>query len=113
MKRSCSQSYFPPDPIVQVRFGSPEEMRFTQSIGGMVDTGADMTIASIELMRSIDVTIGGLQSIRSQWGEARSVRMLGVVDDERGQEIILGRNLLNRMRIILDGLTEEIEIVSY
>lgn len=127
MKHRYSQAHFPPAPLCQVRFGTPEEMRFTQPVEGMVDTGADMTIAPLALMRNIGATVGGLQSIGSQWGEARSVRMyivdvevegvnfprIWVVGDERGQEVVLGRNLLNRMKILLDGPAEEIEIVSY
>lgn len=127
MKRTYSQVHFPPAPLLQVRFGTPEEMRFTQPVDGMVDTGADMTIAPIRLMRSIGATIGGIQSIRSQWGEARVVKMymvdvtveginfpgIWVVGDEHSQEIVLGRNLLNLMNILLNGFKEQIEIVSY
>jgi len=127
MKRDYSQSYFPPAPLLQVRFGKPEDMRFTGSVEGIVDTGADITIAPIQLMREIGATIGSLQTIRSQWGEARTVKLyladveveginfpgIWVVGDERGKEVVLGRNLLNRMRILLNGLSEKIEIVSY
>ena len=61
------------------------------------------------------------------WGEARTVKMyivdveveginfpgIWVVGDDRGDEVVLGRNLLNRMRILLDGLGEKVEIVGY
>lgn len=127
MKRAYSQDHLPAAPLLTVRFGRPEDMRFTHSVNGFVDTGADITIVPIRLMREIRATVGGLQTIRSQWGEARAVKMylvdaeveginfpgIWVVGDERGQEVVLGRNLLNRMRILLDGLAETIEIVSY
>ena len=127
MKRDYSQSYFPPAPLLQVRFGKPEDMRFTRSVEGIVDTGVDVTIAPIQLMREIGATIGSLQTIRSQWGEARTVKLyladveveginfpgIWVVGDERGKEVVLGRNFLNRMRILLNGLSEKIEIVGY
>lgn len=127
MKRRYSQAYLPSAPLLQVRFCNAEDMRFTQFVDGFVDTGADSTIAPVKLIRKIGATIGGVQSIRSQWGEARTVKMyvvdveveginfpgIWVVGDDRGEEVILGRNLLNRMRILLDGLAEEIEIVSY
>ena len=127
MKRIYSQNHLPPAPLLQVRFGKPEDMRFTQSAEGFVDTGADITIVPIQMMREIGATVGSLQRIRSQWGEGRAVKLylvdaeveginfpgIWVVGDERNQEIILGRNLLNRMRILLDGLAEKIEIVGY
>jgi len=127
MKFAYSQLYVPPAPLLKVQFGTPEEMRFTAMVDGMVDTGADMTVAPLKLMRAIRATVGGLQSIRSQWGEARAVKIymvdvkveginfpgIWVVGDEHSQEVVLGRNLLNRMKITLDGLTEQLEIVSY
>lgn len=127
MKRTYSQTHFPPAPLLRVRFGNAEDMRFTQLADGFVDTGADSTIVPIKLLRRIGAVIGGFQSIRSQWGEARTVKMyivdveveginfpgIWVVGDDRGDEVVLGRNLLNRMRILLDGLGEKVEIVGY
>ena len=55
--------------------------------------------------------------MRSQWGERRVVYLylvdlqidattfpgIYVVGDELGQESVLGRNVLNRLRLLLDG----------
>jgi len=55
--------------------------------------------------------------LRSQWGERRVVYLylvdlqidattfpgIYVVGDELGQESVLGRNVLNRLRLLLDG----------
>ncbi|MEZ4862659.1 MAG: hypothetical protein R3C14_15195 [Caldilineaceae bacterium] len=126
MKRPYSQIYFPAAPLLQVRFGNPENMQYTKVADGFIDTSADSTIVPISFMREIGAAIGGLQSLRSQWGEARTVKTyivdveveginfpgIWVVGDEIGDEIVLGRNLLNRMRILLDGLAETIEIMN-
>ena len=36
-----------------------------------------------------------------------------VVGDEAGNEVILGRDVLNRLRLLLDGLKLQSEIVGY
>lgn len=36
-----------------------------------------------------------------------------VVGDETGDEVILGRDVLNRLRLLLDGLKLQSEIVGY
>jgi hypothetical protein len=55
--------------------------------------------------------------LRSQWGERRAVFLylvdlqigeltlpgIYVVGDELGEEIVLGRNVLNQLRLLLDG----------
>jgi hypothetical protein len=35
-----------------------------------------------------------------------------VVGDEQGEEIVLGRNVLNRLRLLLDGPSRLTEILS-
>jgi hypothetical protein len=67
--------------------------------------------------------------MRSHWGEHRSVSIysvalevdghrfsaMWVVGDELGNEVVLGRNVLNRLRLLLDGpaaMTEVLEDVA-
>lgn len=127
MKRAYNQAYLPAAPVLRVRFGNSETIRFTQPIDALVDSGADITIAPVKLMRRIGAVVNGFQSARGQWGDAKTVKMyivdaeveginfpgIWVLGDDGGEEVVLGRNLLNRMRILLDGLGEKIEIVSY
>ncbi len=62
--------------------------------------------------------------IRSQWGERHTVMLylvniqigsltlsgIEVVGDEVSQEIVLGRDVLNRLRVLLDGPGETVEV---
>ena len=64
--------------------------------------------------------------MRSQWGERRAVALyavaleinqyrfdaIRVVGDEIGDEVILGRNLLNRLRLLLDGPAGMVEVLD-
>lgn len=59
-------------------------------------------------------------TMRSQWGERRKVLLylidvqigeitlpgIEVVGDELSTEIVLGRDVLNRLRVLLDGVDE-------
>ena len=62
--------------------------------------------------------------IRSHWGEWRSVQLflvdielngltlpgMFVVGDETGDEIVLGRNVLNKLHLVLEGPAQLTEI---
>jgi hypothetical protein len=65
--------------------------------------------------------------LSSQWGETFAVKTftvdigfdnlrlpsIRVVADERSNEIILGRNVLNRLCVILDGPKQETELLEW
>ena len=62
--------------------------------------------------------------IRSHWGEWRAAQLFAVdlelgslrlpdvfvVGDEQGNEIVLGRNVLNKLRLLLDGPAGQTDI---
>ncbi len=64
--------------------------------------------------------------MRSQWGEDRLVLLymvdiqlgeivfpgIDVIGDERGDGIILGRNFINRLRLLLDGPANVLQILE-
>ena len=90
----------------------------------LVDTGADGTIIPIVHLRSVQAYPVAEASLRSHWGESRRVHLfrvdlrindillpgITVVGDELGSEIVLGRDLLNKLRLLLDGPMNEIEV---
>ncbi|MGH2521395.1 MAG: retroviral-like aspartic protease family protein [Anaerolineales bacterium] len=83
----------------------------------LLDTGADGTIIPIHHLRTIGARRAFEAKLHSQWGERRSVFLylvdlrigdvalpgIYVVGDEVGQENVLGRNVLNRLKLLLDG----------
>lgn len=127
MKRHYNDEYLPSIPVLPVRFGNPEDGRFSPSITAIVDTGADGTIVPLDLLHQIEPAVGELRNLRSQWGERRPVRSylvdvevdgvnlpgIWVVGDDATDGVILGRDVLNRPQILLDGLYQQIEIVGY
>ena len=119
-------SFFPPMPALVLRFGYPDEALITEPAPAIIDTGADGSLVPQVLLDQIGAPIVDSKRIRSHWGEWRQVLVFAVdigiedfrlaavevVGDDQGSEVILGRNVLNRLRLLLDGPREELRIMS-
>ena len=119
-----SHTYYPPAPVLEVNFVTIAEMRRTSTLSALVDTGADGTIVPIEYLENIRAPFVGEMFIRTQWGDAHPVSLykvdiqigditlpgIDVVGDELSNEVIIGRDILNRLRVLLDGPQKMIEV---
>ena len=117
MKFAYSRDYFPSAPIIEVTFISAAENRRMGPLAGLVDSGADGTLVPLRLLSEIQAPPTSEIIVRSQWGERRPAWLflvdvqigtllfpgVEVVGDEQSDEIVLGRDVLNRLRIVLDG----------
>lgn len=124
MNFKYSQDYFPPIPIAVVTFITAAESLRAGPFDAVIDSGADGTIVPITYLDEILASPTVEMTMRSQWGEGRRVLLylvdvqigeitlpgIEVVGDEQSDEIILGRDVLNRLRILLDGPSELAEI---
>jgi len=124
MKYPYNTSYQPPFPVCRVVFYNSEEGLHTTPENALLDTGSDGPLVPIAYLRQIFAPALTDTRIRSYWGEWRSAQLfvvdlkLGnlrlpgvfVVGDEQGDEIVLGRNILNKLRILLDGPAHLTEI---
>jgi predicted aspartyl protease len=118
-------SYDPPIPVCDVTLMLPTTDRRVE-LSAIVDTGADGTIVPIRYLRRIEARRAFEASLRSQWGEGRTVFLylvdlmiseltlsgIYVVGDELGDETVLGRNVLNRLRLLLDGPREGMTLLG-
>lgn len=110
------QTYDPAAPVCRISLYVPATGQRV-NVDAIIDTGADATIVPVRYLRQIAARRTFEATMRSQWGERRRVYLylvdlqletltlpgIYVVGDDQGEEIILGRDLLNRLRIILDG----------
>jgi predicted aspartyl protease len=110
-------TYSPPVPVCQVSFSVARTGRSVGPLGAILDTGADGTLVPQRHLDAIGARRVMETGLRSQWGERRVVVLylvtlhIGefelpgtyVVGDEQSDEIVLGRNVLNRLKIWLDG----------
>lgn len=109
-------TYTPSIPVCEVTLVAPVSNHRVK-LSAIVDTGADGTIVPVRYLRRIEARRAFEATLRSQWGERRTVflylidLMIGelslsgiyVVGDEMGDETVLGRNVLNRLRVLLNG----------
>lgn len=118
-----TSSYFPPAPILDVAFVAQPQGNRSNSVAGFADTGADASIVPLYLLKQIGARYVTKKRVRSYFGEARAVRTylvdvvidgitlpaLEVVGDDV-EETLIGRDVLNRLRLLLDGPRQKIEI---
>ena len=124
MRYAYNTDYVPPAPHLEIRLAVPDEMFRMTPLAVLVDTGADATIVPIRYLAPLGVQIDNRKTLRSQWGERRIVDvylldvqvgdlrlpLIEIIADERGAEAILGRSVLNRLTMVLDGPKQTLEI---
>lgn len=116
-----TSAYFPPAPILDVVLVAQPQGNRSDAVAGFVDTGA--SIVPLYLLKQIGARYVTEQRVRSYFGEARDVRTYlvdVVIDDitlpaievvgDTVDETLIGRDILNRLRIVLDGPRQKIEV---
>ncbi|WP_423224000.1 hypothetical protein [Candidatus Amarolinea aalborgensis] len=111
------KSYVPPVPACRVSLVATQTGQTVGPLDAILDTGADGTLVPRHYLEAIEVLPVRKVGIRSQWGERRIVYLFlvtlrlddfelpgtYVVGDDKSQELIIGRNVLNRLDIWLQG----------
>ena len=124
MSTAFDQSYEPPFPRLFVTLYTDDER--IGPFSALIDTGADATIAPTKLLERINAWESGWATMRSHFGERQSVQLyligieveqhglsgLYVIGDDVGEDIILGRDILNRLALLLDGPQHRSELVD-
>ena len=108
--------YFPPAPVVTIKLTVKETNLSATDLTALIDTGADASFAPLSVLESIQAGIGKVYHARSLWGETQSfssfivgIQMNGatlpgmVMLGYDGDEVVLGRDVLNRLWLELDG----------
>ncbi len=121
-----SEAYFPPAPVLQIRCAGPEEIPTSNPVLAIIDTGSDATLVPITILEAIEAIPVGDAVLHGILREAQVVDLFEIdlyIDDfvlpgilvassGMGEEIVLGRNVLNRLVLLLDrqnGVTEFFE----
>jgi predicted aspartyl protease len=124
MKYPFNNHYEPPFPEIQIALHNNEENLKSTSLSALLDTGSDGTLIPVAYLQEILAPALTDTRIRSHWGEWRTVQLfvvdieignlklpnIFVVGDEQGNEIILGRNVLNKLHIVLNGPANSTDI---
>lgn len=118
-----NHDYEPPAPFVKLILHN-RKGKSSQPLEAFVDSA---TIVPRAILKGIKATVSRQGTIRSRWGEPRLISLylvdiqigdieiyaVEVVGDPTSQELILGRDVLNQMRVVLNGLGEAVEVHSY
>ncbi|WP_157913033.1 pepsin/retropepsin-like aspartic protease family protein [Candidatus Promineifilum breve] len=117
MKQPYNHQYRPPIPVLSVRLYSPISDRFTPTISALVDTGSDASLiplTHIDELGAEETAPGWLVGIT---GDRKPVSLffvdiyigeqvlagIRVIGDPDADEVILGRDVLNKLPVFLDG----------
>lgn len=124
MKFQYNTRYNPPAPIVEISVGPLDEPLAIGPLPAFVDSGADATIIPLHYLRPLGLQADDRKFLRTPWGERRVVNIyyvdvgigdirlpfIDVVGDDQGNEVILGRSVLNKLRVLLNGPRQIVEI---
>ena len=125
MRFSYSDDYTPPAPVIEIWLAAPGKSLTVGPVEAFVDSGADVTLIPRQYLRPLHVKALRRKTLRSQWGERRAVDVciveIGIGDnlripwveavvDDIGSELVLGRSALNKLRVLLDGPREAVEV---
>jgi len=124
MKFPYDRAYYPGAASMEIRLAAPESSWAMGPLRAFVDTGADVCLIPTKYIEPLGIPPDDRKFLRSQWGERRKVDvfwldigignwrfpMTEIVADDRGQEIIVGRNLLNKMILTLNGPAQLLDV---
>lgn len=127
MSYPYSRRYTPPAPVIEVRFEVYGEGKSTDILSAFVDSGADGTIVPYRYLQPLGLRVDNRKYLRGQWGERQpaDIYLLDIVIQDirlpvievasirSGNELILGRNVLNYLRVVLNGLKQSTEIYEF
>lgn len=126
MNFNYSRNYFPPAPSIDVTFITAAEFLQSRPLTALVDSGADATLVPLQHLEEIHAPPTVEMIARSQWGERRRVMLylvdvrigdltlsgIEVIGDEMADEVVLGRDVLNRLYVGLNGPKERVEVTA-
>lgn len=126
MSTPYDQDYSPPAPVLPVELAFPDEAPRLGPFLALVDTGADGSFVPTSYLEQLDIPVSYQTRVRLMFGRARSVNVytldlivgsrrlssVDVVGDDEGQEILWGRNIINQLILLLDGLRAETDLLD-
>ena len=126
MPSSYDPTFTPPFPRLPVIVTTIESGAQSAALSGLIDTGADATLMPQAQLRAIKAKEIYWARLRSHWGESRAVSVylvdlqvaghnlpgIEVIADDLMEDVLLGRNVLNRLLLLLDGPAGEVDVLT-
>ncbi|MCX6047650.1 MAG: aspartyl protease family protein [Chloroflexi bacterium] len=117
-------SYALPAPTCEIFLSSTRSKEVVGPLHAILDTGAEGTLIPQPYLDALGARPTIETGLRGPWGERRVVFLylvnlrindinlpgIYVVGDDRSSEIVIGRNVLNQLKISLDGPEKVLEL---
>ncbi len=118
MKTPYAAKYFPPAPVFSIHLAVQGQAPQIGPEVALIDTGADGTFVPTAFLEELSIPAIYMANVRSHLAAEihrvsvykidivfDSIRLPGieVVADDWNSEIIVGRNVLNKLQLLLDG----------
>jgi predicted aspartyl protease len=112
--------YNPPAPVLDVLLSAPGDLDIRVAEVALVDTGADVSVLAVGLASHLGLPLVGTTEVAGVDDQAQFVRVWRVNFDipglgrfgaeavELGSTTIIGRDILNRLSLHLDGPKEQL-----
>jgi hypothetical protein len=121
---SYNSDFDPPMPIVDVLLIEPHSGETSGPHRALIDSGSDGTLVPVNLLAQIGARSVGSGRLTWLWQESRRVKTyimelqvgphrlpaIRVAGVPAGTDLVLGRNVLNRLLVTLNGPAETTEL---
>ena len=118
---------YPPIPVLPVVLYHAASGVGIAEISALVDTGADATLVAARYLRQIAAEELYVTRVRSHWGESRAAKIylvdmevvgqrlpgVEVIADDQSNDVLLGRTVLNRLILLLDGPGRRVDLLAH
>ncbi len=126
MSTPYSHAYSPPAPILEIALALPTESPLYDSVFALVDSGADGTFVQIEYLITLDARPEYQVRVRGHLSggsiadvytvdiviDSLHLPSIDVIADMENQEVVLGRNVLNKLVLLMDGPQFSLDILD-
>ncbi len=120
------ESYQPAMPFIEVDLIAPDSGKTFESVKALVDSGSDGSLMPVDLLDEIGALSVGTAVMSGLWGDKRrvntylvtikvgnhlirGVRVAGVLAE---MEAIIGRNVMNDIKLTLNGPANMVEMLA-
>jgi hypothetical protein len=115
--QAYSKEHHPPAAVFDIYLSVPDTYNWHGPFPALLDSGADVTIIPMSLIATLRVPAIDEIVLISQWHDRHVMRLfqvdiqiagllfpaVDVVSDRWSKEVLLGRNVLNRLDLRLEG----------
>lgn len=117
---------YPPAPALEIRLINPATKTYSIYYPAILDTGSDITLIPSKMLAALRLSSLRSESVSGLWGGHSTAkvylvdievagRLLGgveVLSNPKEKEILIGRDVSNHLRLLLDGPDLSTEILT-